>query len=256
MPPGGVRCGDPATSQPVIAAYEPACNAQRGDTTGVSAYVRPSRSSWRSWTPSRTLPACASWRRSKRVRQWPNVARRSSALLSLRLSKAGLRRGAVASAPPLAGQGVVGGALSVIHARLLERPPVPEGRGKERAPVPNGVERSPEPNPRLTDLIGPLMAMIVHPYLGSAAARRELERPVPKAEGTSNGTLKDPFKDLSIRFTYRTARAGHDCRQRRGIEPLRRRQCRHQRRRPDLTPSHTLAPRGSDREPDWRPVQG
>ena len=50
------------------------------------------------------------------------------------------------------------------------------------------------------------MAMIVHPYLGSAAARRELERPVPKAEGTSNGTLKDPFKDyLSIRFTYRTA---------------------------------------------------
>ena len=89
--------------------------------------------------------------------------------------------------PPLAGQGVVGGALSVLHARLWQAPA-------------NG-----HPQP-LSDLRGALMAMIVHPYLGAAAAGRELERPAPKTAGASNGALKDPFKDLSIRFTYRTAR--------------------------------------------------
>jgi AcrR family transcriptional regulator len=89
--------------------------------------------------------------------------------------------------PPLAGQGVVGGALSVLHTRLLEAPP-------------SG------PCPPLSDLAGALMAMIVHPYLGPAVARRELARPVPKAAGTHNGSIKDPFKGLSIRFTYRTAR--------------------------------------------------
>ena len=89
--------------------------------------------------------------------------------------------------PPLAGQGVVGGALSVLHTRLLEAP-------------------SSVPQPPLSELTGALMAMIVHPYLGSAAARRELARPTPKIAGTNNGAVKDPFKDLSIRFTYRTAR--------------------------------------------------
>jgi AcrR family transcriptional regulator len=89
--------------------------------------------------------------------------------------------------PPLAGQGVVGGALSVLHTRLLEAP-----RAGRRPPF--------------SDLTGALMAMIVHPYLGSVAARRELARPSPKATGTHNGAIKDPFKDLSIRFTYRTAR--------------------------------------------------
>ena len=89
--------------------------------------------------------------------------------------------------PPLAGQGVVGGALSVLHTRLLHA-------------------QSSGARPPLSDLTGALMAMIVHPYLGSAAARRELERPIPKAAGPPNGTITDPFKDLSIRFTYRTAR--------------------------------------------------
>jgi len=65
---------------------------------------------------------------------------------------------------------------------------------------PNGAPQS------LSELTGGLMAMIVHPYLGSAAARRELDRPAPQAKGSGSGALKDPFKDLSIRFTYRTAR--------------------------------------------------
>lgn len=94
-----------------------------------------------------------------------------------------------AEPPPLAGQGVVGGVLSVLHTRLTETPPSDGSRA------------------RLSDLAGALMAMIVQPYLGGAAARRELERPVPKAASAiGNGVVRDPFKGLSIRFTYRTAR--------------------------------------------------
>ena len=85
--------------------------------------------------------------------------------------------------PPLTAQGVVGGALSVIHACLLEN-----------------AEGS------LVELTGPLMAMIVHPYLGPAAARAELERPTPTAPHVVPRQSADPFKGLPIRFTYRTAR--------------------------------------------------
>ncbi len=85
--------------------------------------------------------------------------------------------------PPLTAQGVVGGALSVIHARLLENAQRP-----------------------LVELTGPLMAMIVHPYLGPAAARAELERPAPAAPHVVPRQSADPFKGLPIRFTYRTAR--------------------------------------------------
>jgi AcrR family transcriptional regulator len=89
--------------------------------------------------------------------------------------------------PPLTAQGIVGGVLSVIHARLLER--VEDHRGRP-----------------LVELIGPLMAMIVHPYLGPAAARGELKRRVPSAPQAVAPQGSDPFKGLPIRFTYRTAR--------------------------------------------------
>jgi AcrR family transcriptional regulator len=87
--------------------------------------------------------------------------------------------------PPLTAEAVVGAVLSLIHARMLERDPRP-----------------------LTELTGPLMALIVHPYLGSAAARRELERaPVlPMCAPVEQRLAVDPFKDLSMRLTYRTAR--------------------------------------------------
>ena len=102
--------------------------------------------------------------------------------------------------PPLAGQGVVGGALSVVQARLLDRPSHDTEGPRIGGMSPDGAPQS------LSELTGGLMAMIVHPYLGSAAARRELDRPAPQAKGSGSGALKDPFKDLSIRFTYRTAR--------------------------------------------------
>ncbi len=58
----------------------------------------------------------------------------------------------------------------------------------------------------MVELTGPLMAMIVHPYLGPAAARAELERPTPAAPHIAPRQSADPFKGLPIRFTYRTAR--------------------------------------------------
>ena len=89
--------------------------------------------------------------------------------------------------PALTAQGVVGGALSVIHARLLERTDGDPGRP-------------------LVELSGPLMAMIVYPYLGQAAARAELKRPAPVAPQAVPRQSSDPFRGLPIRFTYRTAR--------------------------------------------------
>jgi AcrR family transcriptional regulator len=88
--------------------------------------------------------------------------------------------------PALTAQGVVAGAISVIHTRLSE---------------PSG-EISPNP---LVELTGPLMAMIIHPYLGTTAARRELELPVPSTSQRTPRSEADPFRGLPIRFTYRTA---------------------------------------------------
>jgi AcrR family transcriptional regulator len=84
---------------------------------------------------------------------------------------------------PLTAEGVVGGALSLIHARLLD------GKGE-----------------RLTGLLNPLMSMIVLPYLGAAAARRELQQPIPHARDSHDATGKDPLRDLEMRLTYRTIR--------------------------------------------------
>jgi AcrR family transcriptional regulator len=102
--------------------------------------------------------------------------------------------------PPLTAQGVVGGALSVIHAHLLACRLPATGDPRTGEATPNG-----EPCP-LVELTGPLMAMIVHPYLGPSAARKELERPAPIPPRTAPRNGADPFKGLPIRFTYRTAR--------------------------------------------------
>jgi AcrR family transcriptional regulator len=102
--------------------------------------------------------------------------------------------------PPLTAQGVVGGALSVIHARLLESSSPADGNTRAGDATPDGPARP------LVQLTGPLMAMIVHPYLGPTAARKELERPAPTSPPAAPRNGADPFKGLPIRFTYRTAR--------------------------------------------------
>ncbi len=84
---------------------------------------------------------------------------------------------------PLTAEGVVGAVLSVLHARLSEKDPG-----------------------RLLELTNPFMGMIVLPYLGAAAARRELARPIPKPEGIvpKPPGMSDPLRELGIRLTYRT----------------------------------------------------
>jgi len=85
--------------------------------------------------------------------------------------------------PPMTAEAIVGGVVSVLHSRLLE-----DGPG------------------RFVDLTGPLMSMIVLPYLGTAAARKELARPVPRSSRAHPAIGPDPLRELGMRLTYRTVR--------------------------------------------------
>jgi AcrR family transcriptional regulator len=86
--------------------------------------------------------------------------------------------------PGLTAEGIVGGVLSVLHARLLD----PDGGS-------------------LLELTNPLMSTIVLPYRGSAAARRELRRPAPAAPPAKRRSAPaDPLRDVEMRLTYRTVR--------------------------------------------------
>ncbi len=86
-------------------------------------------------------------------------------------------------------EGLVGGALGVVYARL---------RGGDRRP--------------LTGLLDELMGMIALQYLGARAARREQRRPAPAPRSAplsgkaSLGAEKDPLDEVDMRLTYRTAR--------------------------------------------------
>jgi hypothetical protein len=66
----------------------------------------------------------------------------------------------------------------------------------------------------LVNLLGELMGIIVLPYLGPAAARREQERSAPASTGTGDHRRADrdpgegdPLRGIPVRLTYRTARA-------------------------------------------------
>ncbi len=91
---------------------------------------------------------------------------------------------------PLTAEGLVGAAFSIVYARLL--------KGQRRP---------------LTSLVGELMGMIVLPYQGASAARREQARPAPALSqrsadwrrGAAEG-VEDPLGGVSMRLTYRTAR--------------------------------------------------
>jgi AcrR family transcriptional regulator/DNA-binding MarR family transcriptional regulator len=86
-------------------------------------------------------------------------------------------------------EGLVGGALGVVYARL----------------------RSGDPRP-LTGLLQELMGMIALQYLGPRAARREQRRPAPVPRSAASGgristrAEKDPLDEVNMRLTYRTAR--------------------------------------------------
>ena len=89
---------------------------------------------------------------------------------------------------PLTAEGVVGGALAIVYARLQRATPTP-----------------------LTGLANELMGILALPYLGAAAARREQTRPVPslaasEAVPPDARGARDPLEGVAMRMTYRTAR--------------------------------------------------
>jgi len=87
--------------------------------------------------------------------------------------------------PAVVAEGLVGAVLAILQNRLLEHP-----------------ERG------VMDLFGSLVSILVLPYLGAGAARRELMRPVPRARaGAGPGAEVTSFGEGSgMRLTYRTAR--------------------------------------------------
>jgi AcrR family transcriptional regulator len=102
---------------------------------------------------------------------------------------------------PMVAEGVVGGVLAVLHSRLLASPllaAMQDPGAQSSLPPPEGDS--------LLGLTGPLMGMIVLPYLGAPAARRELRRPVPERHAKPRGGAVDPLRDLQMRLTYRTVR--------------------------------------------------
>ncbi len=115
------------------------------------------------------------------------VAQRRAEILGrlTRIVDEGRKEGKAQNVSSLAAEGIVGGVLAVIQARLLQ--------AKHES---------------LVALSNELMSMIVLPYLGGAMARRELDRPktapVPVQENGS--LLSDSFKDARMRLTYRTVR--------------------------------------------------
>lgn len=103
----------------------------------------------------------------------------------------------VVEPPPLTAEGIVGGVLSVLHARLLDvLAPYAHTDGR-----PQDCGQA-----SLLELTGPLMSMIVLPYLGPVVARRELARPAPLPPTRQEPLPADPLREVHMRLTYRTTR--------------------------------------------------
>jgi AcrR family transcriptional regulator len=121
------------------------------------------------------------------------LARRAEVLRTLNeivdqgRTSGGARTGRATREPAdITAEGVVGAVFAVLHTRLL-----------------TGGKRP------LTDLVGPLMSMIVLPYLGARVASNELTRPAPKVAKMSRAAQRihrDPLEGLDMRLTYRTVR--------------------------------------------------
>ncbi len=96
-----------------------------------------------------------------------------------------------AQCTPLTAEGLVGAAFGIVYARLL--------KGQRRP---------------LTELLGELMGMIVLPYAGPTAARRELALPLPAPVAPRTArrparparAVSDPLESVPMRLTYRTSR--------------------------------------------------
>jgi AcrR family transcriptional regulator len=113
----------------------------------------------------------------------------------------GREQGSRAStAGTLTAEALVGAASSVIATRLTEATQARVGARNGRSGT------------SLRCLLGEIVGMIVLPYMGPAAARREIERTLPSApaieprETALHAEGSEPLAALPIRLTYRTAR--------------------------------------------------
>jgi AcrR family transcriptional regulator/DNA-binding MarR family transcriptional regulator len=95
----------------------------------------------------------------------------------------------------LTAEGVVGGVLAVLYARLSR-----VGR-----PGPGGEPPEEAAAPAMVGLLPQLMAMVVLPYHGNAAAAREGAKPAPRSR-RALPRRTDPLRTLDLRLTYRTVR--------------------------------------------------
>jgi AcrR family transcriptional regulator len=95
-----------------------------------------------------------------------------------------------AEPPAVVAEGVVGAVMTVVQTRLLAQDSDP---AEERGTI---------------ELFGSLMSLVVLPYLGAGAARRELTRPAPIPRGAAGGAgaSGSRFEDHGVRLTYRTGR--------------------------------------------------
>jgi AcrR family transcriptional regulator len=112
------------------------------------------------------------------------LERRAQVLEVFRLAVDEGRKGVKAGRelPPLTAESVVGAAFSVIHARLLD-----------------------QHHESLSGLLGGLMATIVLPYRGHAAAARELKRP---ASEFITGSSSEASDDVSVKRAVRPRGSG------------------------------------------------
>ena len=135
----------------------------------------------------------------------PILERRTEALALLAHAiDEGRRESArAANAAPLSAEGIVGAAHSIVYARLLMREPAP-----------------------LSELLNDLMAIVLLPYLGPEAARREHARSMPVETRSDEHRLekvaapppeRNPLEGIPMRLTYRTARVLHQIAARPGI---------------------------------------
>jgi AcrR family transcriptional regulator len=90
--------------------------------------------------------------------------------------------GALNELSPVTAEALVGGVLAVIHSRVQTR------------------------SGELTALAGPLMWMIVLPYLGPAAAAKQLARAQPGPAKSLPASTGERPRKLNMRLTYRTAK--------------------------------------------------
>lgn len=124
-------------------------------------------------------------RRGEMLKQLERVVDRGRKTTGARSAGARSTRSAREPAD-ITAEGIVGAVFAVLHTRLLTGGRKP-----------------------LTELVGPLMSMIVLPYLGARVANNELTRPAPKLPKPSIAAQpirRDPLEGLDMRLTYRTVR--------------------------------------------------